>query len=288
LGKIFEALDKTGLTEEIFQGIEKTGDTGIVPGSAEAPAAAATPQAPSDGNSGNPPLGGRFRVVSLRVSGASPVLPFESGNLASEQYRIMRTKIVQHLRQPRVMLVSSPSPGDGKSVTALNLAGALSLKGAASVILVDGDLRRPSIWRQLGVNESPGLADVLAGTAGLETAILKVQEFENLYVLPAGKSEHNPTELLDSEIFASTFARLKRVFKYVVVDSPPIGSVADYDLLTAVSDGVIVVVRPDHTDRQACNKALESIPKDKSLGVVMNRVSEWFLSKSYGYAPYQY
>jgi len=229
-----------------------------------------------------------FRMVSLRVPGASPVLPFEHASQAGEQYRVLRTKIVQHARQPRVMVVSSPSAGDGKSITALNLAGALSLKGTASVLLVDGDLRRPSIWRHLGVEESPGLAEVLAGKVALEAAILNVLEYGNLHFMPAGKSGHNPSELLDSEIFLATFVRLKRMFKYVVIDSPPIASVADYDLLTAVSDGVIVVVRPDHTNRQACTKALESIPKDKCLGVVVNRVSDWFLSKSYGYAPYYY
>jgi len=281
MGKIFEALDRTGLTEEVFQGML---ETPTQPAAAPAPAAPET--APDSTDRASSAL--VFRSVSLRVPGGSPVLPFEDGNHASEQYRILRTKIIQHVGQPRAIVVSSSCAGDGKSVTALNLAGALSLKGTASVLLVDGDLRRPSIWRQLGVEETPGLADVLAGTAGLEAAILKIEEFGNLHVLPAGKSDHNPTELLDSEIFLSTFAHLKQRFKYIIIDSPPIASVADSDLLTAVADGVIVVIRPDHTNRQTCVKALESIPKNKLLGVVMNRVSEWFLSKSYGYAPYYY
>jgi len=283
MGKMFEALDRTGLTEEIFQGVLETPDRST---SAPAPAPAVPEIAPASTDA--PSSAPVFRCVSIRLPGGSPVLPFENGNRASEQYRILRTKIIQHAAQPRVIVVSSSCAGDGKSITALNLAGALSLKGSPSVLLVDGDLRRSSIWSQLGVEETPGLADVLSGTASLDTAILKVQEFGNLHVLPAGKSDHNPTELLDSEVFNSTFARLKQLFRYIIIDSPPIASVADSDLLTAAADGVIVVIRPDHTSRQACSEALESIPKNKLLGVVMNRVSEWFLSKSYGYSGYYY
>jgi capsular exopolysaccharide synthesis family protein len=283
MGKMFEALDKTGLTEEIFQG-----ELGTPAQSPAVPAPAVPESAPAATDTASTAPAPAFRCVSLRLPGGSPVLPFEHGNRASEQYRILRTRIIQHAAQPRVILVSSSCAGDGKSVTAINLAGALSLKGTSSVLLVDGDLRRPSIWSQLGVEETPGLADVLAGAASLDPTILKIQEFGNLHVLLAGKSDHNPTELLDSEVFSSTLARLKQLFRYIIIDSPPIASVADSDLLTATADGVIVVVRPDHTNRQACAKVLESIPKNKFLGVVMNRVSEWFLSKSYGYSGYYY
>ena len=278
MGKIFEALDKTGRADAIFQGVQEP--AGIRPPAPEAAPAALAPTASQ--------VLPAFQSVSLQLHGSSPVLPFEKGNRASEQYRILRTKILQHPNQPRLIVVSSPCAGDGKSVTALNLAGALALKGAASVLLVDGDLRRPSIYRQLGLDESPGLAEVLGGVTDLETAVVKVQELGNLHLLRAGTSDHNPTELLDSEKFSQTFARLKQIFRYIIVDSPPIASVADSDILNAAADGVIVVIRPDHTNKQACAKALESIPKNKLLGVVINRVSEWFLSKSYGYAPYYY
>lgn len=227
-----------------------------------------------------------YRVVSLHVNRTSPALPFESSSQASEQYRILRTKIIQHPLYPRAIVVSSPLPRDGKSITALNLAGALSLKGNARVLIVDGDFRHPSIWRHLGLDETPGFGEVLEGRATMEEAIVQIQEYPNLFVLPAGKPDANPSELLDSESFNTLFAALKRAFKYVIIDSPPIASVADYDLLSAASDGVIVVVRPDHTNRQACKKALDSVPKEKSLGVVMNCVPEWFLSKTHGYGAY--
>jgi Mrp family chromosome partitioning ATPase len=84
---------------------------------------------------------------------------------------------------------------------------------------------------------------------------------------------------------------LKKQFRYIIVDSPPIAAVADYDLLQSVCDGVVVVVRPDHTSRTACKRALESVPKDKLLGVLLNCVTPWFLGGSSGYdygAPYYY
>ncbi len=286
MGKIFEALDKTGLAGEILQDLgepnDAATDTGVTP------AAPVLPKVATSSENTTASKAAQYRVVSLHVNGRSPVLPFEEASQASEQYRILRTKILQHPRYPRTILVSSALPRDGKSITALNLAGALSLKEDSRVLLIDADFRHPSIWRQLGVDEKPGFAEVIEGTNRLEDAIIQTKEYPNLFVLPAGKPEANPSELLDSDYFNALFGRLKHMFKYLIIDSPPIAAVADYDLLMAVCDGVIVVIRPDHTSRQACKQALESVPKEKSLGVVMNCVPEWFLGKSYGYGAYYY
>ena len=295
MGKIFEAFNKTGLANEILQDLGELEplpavDTGVVP---PAPAPAPEPAKVSTSNQNSTPYSTQaqavpYRVVSLHVNGATPVLPFEEASQAGEQYRMLRTRIVQHHRYPQTIVVSSAQPRDGKSITTLNLAGALSLKGDARVLLIDGDFRHPAIWQLLGLEEKPGLADVLEGKAQLHEAIVQAREYPNLFVLPAGKPQSNASELLDSDAFDAVFERLKRMFKYLIVDSPPIASVADYDLLAAASDGVILVIRPDHTNRQACRKALDSIPKEKSLGVVMNCVPEWFLGKQngYGYGVY--
>jgi capsular exopolysaccharide synthesis family protein len=289
LGKIFEALDKTGLAGEIHEDLGEPNyvaaiDTGVTAPILEPPTVSTSHQ----NGTAEPPAQtqSQYRVVSLRVAGTGPVLPFEEASQASEQYRILRTKIVQHPQYPRTIVVSSALPRDGKSVTAINLAGALSLKGDSRVLLIDADFRHPSLWLQLGLEEQPGLAEVIEGLALLDEAIIQAREYPNLFVLPAGKPESNPSELLDSDSFTALFGRLKRMFKYLIIDSPPIATVADYDLLSAVSDGVIVVIRPDHTSRQACKKALDSVPKEKSLGVVMNCVPDWFLGKMHGYGAY--
>src|SRR5207253_2006001 len=139
------------------------------------------------------------RRISLRIPHNSPALPFD-GTLwaANEQYRILRTKLVQHPKSPRMIMISSTGPGDGKSITAINLAGALALKSDANVLLMDCDFRKSAIHRHLGSPPTPGLAEVLAGTCALEDAVVGTEEMPNLYILPAGKPEGNPVELLDS------------------------------------------------------------------------------------------
>ena len=217
-----------------------------------------------------------IRTLRFRLPAPSPLLPFEEGQWRpSEQYRILRTKIVQHPKQPNLIVISSPESGDGKSVSAVNTAGALSLKSEGKILLLDADLRKSAIHTLLGLPESPGLADVLKGACTLDEALVHTQDFPNLFVLPAGAPVDNPVELLDSAAWQALCVRLRGLFRHVIVDSPPVGAVADYDLIQAACDGVILVVRPNHTDRRLCQKALDNLPKAKFLGVLLNCVPDW-------------
>ena len=249
---------------------------------AKAPAAAAmaidSPAAPP-----------RIRTLPLHLAAQSPVLPFDGGQArASEQYRIARTRILQDPHAPRIILLSSPGPRDGKTTTAINLAGALSLRAGFNVLLVDGDFRRSTVHTALGLPAGPGLAEVLSGTCALEEALIHVEEFPNLYVLPAGHCQGNPAELLDSAQWVALQATLKRRFRSVVIDSPPIAAVADYELLLAGAEGVILVVRVDHTSRKAALNAIETLPKEKFMGVLLNCVEPWFLGKGQSYSDAYY
>jgi receptor protein-tyrosine kinase len=228
-----------------------------------------------------------FRQAALHISASLPLLPFDHTNaLAAEQYRIIRTKLIQHPKQPRIIMISSAGPSDGKSVTAVNTAGALSLKNEADVLLLDGDLRRSTIHKQLGLPASPGLSEVLNGTVTLEEALVQVTQLPNLFVLPGGEPQANPSELLDSARWTALCSRMQSLFRYVIVDSPPVASVADYDLLQASCDGIVLVARPDHTNRMACLRVFELVPKEKLIGVVMNCVPNWFLGRSQYYGAY--
>ncbi len=230
-----------------------------------------------------------IQVQSLKISASTPLLPFDTKSIrASEEYRMIRTKIFQHPLQPRMMVISSAGPADGKSITAVNLAGALSLKTEGKVLLIDGDIRRSSIATLLGVSETPGLTDLLAAKCALEDAIIHTEQLPNLYILPGGASQSNPAELLDSAAWVSLSARLRKQFRYIIVDSPPMQAVADYSLIQAVCDGVIVVVRPDHTARSVCEKALKSVPAEKMIGIILNCVEDWFLTKRDNYYGYRY
>jgi len=304
MSKIFEALSKGRgeLSEVLLPSLVAQQDAQAQPvpppaaGAGSSPASDSAPQRAWDfgrlevAEPGDMPgLLGGIRTLSLRLSSATPILPFDDGHWqASEQYRMIRTKIIQHPKQPRMLVISSAGAGDGKSVTATNLAGVLSLKTEAKVLLVDADFRRSAIYSQLGLPEQPGLAEILEGGCSLEDALIHVEQLPNLYVITAGERIANPAELLDSSRWPMLAEKFRTLFKYIIVDSPPIATVADYDLIQAVCDGVILVARPDHTNRNRCIKAAQMVPKEKLIGVVLNCVMNWFLGRAYYEDPYYY
>jgi capsular exopolysaccharide synthesis family protein len=229
-----------------------------------------------------------IRTVQVRIQNQTPLLPFAGENSqAAEQYRIVRTKIVQHPARPRAIAVSSAESGDGKSVNAVNLAGVLALNPEFDVLLVDGDLHRSSLARYFDIPSKPGLADVLSGTASVQEAVVRIDPFPNLYFLPGGKGQRGPADLLNSKRWEMLAEALKRQFTYVIYDTPPAGALADFDLIQANADGVVLVVRQDHTNRMLWMRAYQSVPENKLVGVVMNCVKPWFLGRSLGYY-YQY
>ena len=228
-----------------------------------------------------------YRRVSLRIPASAPLLPFsDAPEFVSEQYRIIRTRLIQHPRRPKLIVISSSGPADGKSVTAINLAGALSLKVEVKVLLVDADIRRSVIHNLLGTPNAPGLSDVLMGKSSLDEAIVTAEEYPNLHVLSSGNTDVNPSELLDSPRWRAAMAEFRTRFDYVIIDSPPVAAVADYDLIQNQCDGIVLVVRPDHTQRSACLKILQSMNRDKFLGVLLNCAEGWLLDRApkYGYA----
>jgi capsular exopolysaccharide synthesis family protein len=190
-------------------------------------------------------------------------------------------------KKPNLIVVSSPSSGDGKTITSINVAASLSLKENMSVLLVDADLRRPSVAELLGLPSAPGIADVLSGRVNLTSAVVRARELPNLCILPAGDAGQSAAELLHSERWPGIIAQFRSQFNVVIMDATPIAVVADYELLQQIADGVIIVVRPDHTDRKACLSALKSIPKEKFIGVVVNCVKDSWLSKTPDYGYYR-
>jgi capsular exopolysaccharide synthesis family protein len=230
---------------------------------------------------------GEIRQFAIRLRGSGPLLPFDGTDAAAaEQYRIVRTRLLQHPKSPRLLLISSSGAGDGKTVTAINIAGALSLKGQDRILLADTDFRRSTIHTRLGLPLSPGLSDVLSGRATLREVLIRTEQFPNLYVATAGQQTSNPSELLDSTRWSTLCKDIRAEFPYVIADSPPVASVADYELLQAACDGVLMVARPDHTKRAELLNALGIVPKEKLIGIVMNCVSDWFLGRRSYYAYY--
>jgi capsular exopolysaccharide synthesis family protein len=233
----------------------------------------------------------RVRTTWVDIKAGSPVFPFDGRDpRAAEQYRIVRTKILQHPSPLYIIAISSPQMGDGKSVTAVNVAGALALRNEISVLLVDADFRRSALAGLFDVSAAPGLTEVLSGESPLEEAIMSLQfGATKLYFLSAGRRTKNPAELLGSKQWALVCAEIRKRFDYCIIDTPPVGVVADYDLVQPAVDGVVLVVRPDHTNRKDCLTAFQSIPKEKLIGVITNCVPDWFLARprSHDYSYYR-
>lgn len=228
-----------------------------------------------------------FRILALRPRRTAPLLPFDGTDRhTAESYRILRTNLLQHAARPRMFAVASAGQGDGKTVSAINIAGVLALKQDIRVLLVDADLRKRSLAPQLGIPDSPGLADVLSGQCPIEDAVIRAHHCPNLHVLPAGATPANPAELLDSQRWRDLCLTLRQRFDFLVIDTTPIGAVADYDLIQDACDGVLLVVRPEHTSRQDYIRAVRRIPKAKLLGAVINCVQDWWMwrvRQVYGY-----
>jgi capsular exopolysaccharide synthesis family protein len=282
MSTIFQALDsKVGL----IPGAHRTGP---IVNAAPRPASSGAAPSPAVPLTDDPKS--RIRVVPIQLAESSPLLPYDGTSpRAGEQYRAVRTNLLQHPDAPRVLVVSSCGAGDGKTLSAINTAGALAIKGETTVLLIDADLRKPSLAPTLGLPRDPGLAEVLNGDCQLEDAIVETAQFPNLYVLPAGTARSNPAELLDSARWHQLCALVKNTFRFVLIDTPPIAAVTDYDLVQAVADGVIFVVRPDHSDRNLCLAALQKVSATGKLtGVLVNCAENWFLYKRYGRYPYPY
>lgn len=280
MSKIFEALRKAqGEASEIA--LPLIASAGSAP--AGTPAHSPDPQEqPVESESAAP----RIRFESIHLDLGAPVVAFSGGDQrAAEEYRMIRTKIVQHPKQPKLILISSANSGDGKTVTSINLAGVMALRDDANVLLVDADFRRSNVANALGISREPGLANVLSGDCDLQDAIVRVEQAQNLFVLPAGSGRSNPAELLDSPRWRAFCSSVRGSFHFTILDVPPVAAVADYELVQANCDGVILVARPDHTDRTLCLDAIE-MAKEKLIGVVVNCAYDWFFARAK--KPYRY
>lgn len=233
-----------------------------------------------------PPIdfGANFKDCVRSIPGTSGngpgVFPFGAVDCAaSEQYRLVRAKLAQRGTHHQILAVSSPQIGDGKTLTAVNLAAVLSVNSGAGVLLVDADLRRSSVGPLLGAPDGPGLRDVLRGRSLLREAIVRLEAPSDLFLLPAGEDPANPAELFDGSAWKQLCSQLRSAFQTVVIDTPPIGVVADYELVQAEVDGVILVVRPDHTNRDRFYGALKLIQPEKLVGVIYNCVPRSMAAK---------
>jgi protein-tyrosine kinase len=206
----------------------------------------------------------------------------------AEQFKILRTNMLfpESGRSPRLVMVTSALPGEGKSFVAANLAVSVAQHVNWNVLLIDCDLRRPSIHRQFGYQESPGLSDYLSNGISLQPLLLKTR-IDNLTILPSGKPPRNPSELLSSDRMSALLKEVAARYqdRLIIIDSPPPRMAAESGALARLVDGIVLVVKYASTPREAVSDLIDKIGKEKVLGAIINRFearSPFYKSHYYG------
>jgi capsular exopolysaccharide synthesis family protein len=228
---------------------------------------------------GHKQLPGELAAFSLPVALAQPK------SQTAEAFRALRTSLLLASvgGPPKVMVVTSSLPGEGKTTTACNSAIVLAQTGH-KVLLVDADMRRPMLHARIGVDGSTGLSASLAGMQDPDSLFQKVENLPNLHVLPAGKTPPYPSEMIASENMRQLLDRWRQEFDQIVIDTPPVLAVTDAVILSTMADAVIVVARSGVTGHQSLCRTRDLLRKvhAKIAGVVVNDLG----LNSIGYADY--
>ena len=181
-------------------------------------------------------------------------------SIEAEAYRSLRTNIQYSSfdKKYQTLVVTSANPGEGKSTVSGNLALVLA-QGESKVLLVDCDMRRPSVHKKFRISNTYGISDLLVGNKKMESVAHKYND--NLTIVPSGKIPPNPAEMLGSKAMTAFLEEMKKHFDYIVLDTPPLQAVADAQILSTKVDGSLIVVRAGVTKKDAVHNAVSIINK---------------------------
>jgi capsular exopolysaccharide synthesis family protein len=203
-----------------------------------------------------------------------------------EQFRSLRTRLLQAGERERkcAFVITSAGVGEGKTLTALNLAWLLAQTDGVKALLIDADLRQPSAADYLGLETERGLSEVLTGATRLNQAIIRLEP-AGLYLLPGGAAREDVAELLSGPRFGRLLDEARKSFDYIIIDAPPLGVFTDANLLINRADSAILVVRAAKTRYAVVDRLLEQLPRERMFGVVLNRAETKAADNTYYYQP---
>ena len=257
--------------QDILRKAERDGDVHRTRGLASPPPVEWNPGLSQEAE--RPAIVARAAVLDQPATELDPrlVAAFAPQCLAAEQYRSLRTRIknAENGRPLRTIVITSPNRGDGKSLTAANLALTMAQDFQQRVVLVDGDLRRPTVHRLFGVPPTLGLSSVLTEGIAVEDALVTIAD-RRLTVLPAGPIPSHPAELLGSVAMRRVLETLRSGFDRILIDMPPAVPLADVAIASSMADGILMIVRADVTKKPAIERALTALDQSKVLGLVLN------------------
>ncbi len=204
-----------------------------------------------------------------------------------EEYRNLRTQVLHKSQKQKLqsIVIASVGPSEGKSITALNLSWLLAQTSDVRALIIDSDLRMPSLTDYLGIEAETGLSDVLEGTSSLMESVVRLEP-AGLHLLPGGKARSDVSEVLSGTKFKEILDQAYELFDYVIIDAPPLGIFTDAAVLINHADGAILVVRANHTNYKDIERVLETLPRQKIIGAVMNQSEDTLVRE--GYYDYGY
>lgn len=219
-----------------------------------------------------------FVVQKMQDSRVDPriIVYFDPKAAVSEQYKILRTNILSLDKKnpPRVLMVTSSTHSEGKTITSLNLAMAIiQSKSTHKVLVIDADLRRGRIAKYLGVKQEQGLSELLSGEAELKDVIFNI-DVPNISFISAGRVPPHPVELLESRSMTDLIASARKMFDMVIIDTPPVISVTDAGIIGPMTDGVLMVVQAGRVQRGIVRHAEELLYQShtRMLGHVLTNI----------------
>jgi capsular exopolysaccharide synthesis family protein len=215
---------------------------------------------------------GQFQSLRLLVPPQSRLVCItEKDGLAAEKFRYLAVRLrqLQQNRPLKKLLITSTIPQEGKSTVAANLACALARRTQQKTLLLDGDLRRPTVAKLFGLGKTPGIADWLQGECGAAQSIYNLEE-TGLWVLPAGNVPRNPLEMMQSGRLSVLLDQLTGWFDWIVIDSPPVLPLADTSIWMRQADGILLVTRQGSTEKEQLKRGLEAVDQKKLLGALLN------------------
>jgi polysaccharide biosynthesis transport protein len=273
LAFLLEGLDNTVRTTEQAQLISGIASLGMIPLGSKSAREGPNP---------------KRLVIATSKEAVELVTQVRPQSQMAESYRALRTSLLlSNLgAPPKVIMVTSALPQEGKTTTSINTAVVLAQKGVR-VLLIDADLRRPSIHKTLGMGPRSGLSNVLTGSTTMDQAITRSAILPNLFVLAAGTPPPNPAELLASSNMRDVLTELREQYDHIVIDTPPSLSVTDAVVLSPRADAVVLVIRSGQTTKQALRRSRDILMQvnAKVVGVLLNAVD---LSSPDYYYYYEY
>ena len=273
----------------VHEALRRAEQAGIAP-SASTPPPSARPPLSAPVNASVPSsefegLLSRVQEVPFRTAADSLLVDFSRPHEAPmEEFRTLRTRLnhMKSIKPIHSLVITSPSPAEGKSLSAANLALAQAHLAGNTTLLADFDFRRPIVHTLFGLDRTPGITDYLLGKVPLHAAIRRLAG-TNLYVMPAGEAVINPLELLNLREVKIMIDRLPSLFNWIVLDSPPLLFAADASLLSTLCHGTLLVVRIGHTTIDSVTRAMQSLCNNNVVGIVVNGARRGELYSKYAY-----